>query len=138
MAAIIIHIFVSRLYIWKWTLQIYSNNKTIATATRETIDTIYATADKLSIITAITFAFITITITIATINVKTGTTTVININSNDTGADVSELAEFDLLLLTGVIVEIEIITIIQIIMASNTPLDGSKLAEWVGFNKIKW
>ena len=100
----------------------------IATATRGPIarTTIGGTLNNFTIITIT--ATIT-TSTIDTINTMTGTTSVINKVTSDTRADVSELAEFDLLLLTGVIVEIEIITIIQIIMASNTPLDGSELAE---------
>ena len=60
------------------------NNKTIATATRETFDTIYATADKSSTINTIT------TITIATIRHTTSATSVINSITSDTGAGVSE------------------------------------------------
>ena len=134
-------------------MKVYTSNIfviiiTITTATREPIEwtTIGGTAGKTSDINTRTIATFTdristsdiittiditssTTITIDKINVETGTTSVININSSDTRADVSELAEFDLLLLTGVIIEIEIITIIQIIITNNTPLDGSELAE---------
>ena len=59
----------------------------------------------------------------------------------DTGEVVSELrirwirARAEATIIISIIIITQTIIQIQIIMASNTPLDESELAEWVGFNK---
>ena len=80
----------------------------------------------------------TILITIETIITTTTTTSVIDKIASDTGAGVSELRIRCIRAWAEATIIISIIitqTMIQIIIANNTPLDGSELAEWVGFNK---
>ena len=99
-------------------------SRNIDTKVRATIGGKIGTLSNIDTIT------ITITITLATIIVTTSTTSVINKFLHDTGAGVSEF-KIRWIRVDGA-------TIIRIIIKHITPLHGSELAEWVGFNKIKW
>ena len=135
-------------YLNVYTSNIFTINLTIATmATRESILTtpIGGTINTSSGITTITITFtiitITTTITIATIIATTGATSVINKILKDTGEVVSELrirwirARAEGAIIISIIIITQTIIQIRILMTNNTPLHGSELAEWVGFNQ---
>ena len=116
------------------------NTVTIYTITIATI-TITDKARNLRLINTVIGTTTIITFTILTIYATTTTTSVIDKITSDTRARVSEFkirwirAWADGAIILSITIIPQTIIQIRILMTNNTPLHGSKLAEWVGFNK---